>query len=191
MEIESRDSIMEWHTCSNKEVEETILHAGNTSQGVDEVLSLIIKKAWPILANKITLLFQLCLNEGYQLTVFKTAILFALLKLGNRPKYLTRSYYLIPLLSYLEKVLERILARRLARIALKFRLISLLYFVAILRQSALDTACTLPHDVERAWEQEDILTTLAFDIKDAFDEVSKERLTERLWKQKIPLSLIR
>ena len=36
---------MEWHMCSNKEVEEAILHAGNTSQRVDEAPSFIIKKA--------------------------------------------------------------------------------------------------------------------------------------------------
>ncbi len=120
LEIESRDSIMKWHTCSSKEVEETILHADNIPQGVDEALPLIIKKALPILGNKITLLFQFCLNKRYHLTVFKTAILFALPKLGNRPKCPPRSYCLILLLSHLETVLEKIVARRLARIALKF-----------------------------------------------------------------------
>ncbi len=83
------------------------------------------------------------------------------------------------------------MARRLARIALKFRLISPLHFGDILRRSSVDAVCTLTNDVERVWEQEDILTALAFDIKGAFDEVTKERLTERLWQAKIPLSLIR
>ena len=189
--IESRDFVMEWYTCSSKEVEEAILRSGNTSPGVDETPPLIIRKVWPILANEITLLFQLCLNEGYHPTVFKTAILCALPKIGNRPKHLPRSYRLIALLSCLEKVLERIVARRLARIALKSRLISPVHFGAIPGRSAVDAACTLTHDVERAWEQEDILTALAFDIKGAFDAVTKERLTERLWQQNIPLSLIR
>ena len=120
MEIESRDCVIEWYTCSSKEVEEAILHAGDTSPGVDEAPPFIIKKAWPILTNKITLLFQFCLNKRYYPTVFKTAILCALPKLGNRLKYLPRSYRLVTLLLCLEKVLERIVARKLARIALKF-----------------------------------------------------------------------
>ncbi len=99
---------MEWYTCSSNEVKEAILHAGNTFQGVDKAPPLIIKKAWLILANEITLLFQRCLNEEYYLTVFKTAILFALPQLGNRPKNLPRSYRLIALLSCLRKILEKI-----------------------------------------------------------------------------------
>ena len=78
------------------------------------------------------------------------------------------------------------MARRLARIALKSQLISSLHFGAIPRPSAVDAACILTYDLEKAWE----LTALAFDIKGAFDAVTKKRLTERLWQQKISLSLI-
>ncbi len=87
LDIKSLNFIMEWHTCSSKKVEEAISHAGNISPGVDKAPPLITKKAWPILANEITLLFQFCLNKRYHPTVFKTAILCALLKLGNRPKH--------------------------------------------------------------------------------------------------------
>lgn len=73
------------------------------------------------------------------------------------------------------------MARRLTRIALKSRIISPLHFGAIPDQSAVDVACTLTHNVERTWEQENILTALPFDIKGTFDEVTKKRLTERLW----------
>ena len=110
LDIESRDCIIEWHTCSSKEVGKAILHASNTSSGVDKAPPVIIKKAWPILANEITLLFQLYLNKRYHHTVFKIAILFTLPKLDNHPKHLPRSYYLIALLSCLRKVLERIVA---------------------------------------------------------------------------------
>lgn len=65
-----------------------------------------------------------------------------------------------------------------------------IHFGAIPGRSAIDAACTLTHDIERAWGQEDTLTALAFDIKGAFDAITKERLTERLWQQKIPLPLI-
>lgn len=167
------------------------MHAGNTSPEVDETTPLIIEKAWPILKNKITLLFQLCLEEGYHQAVFKTAILCALLKPGNGPKHLPRSYRLIALLSCLRKVLERVVTRRLGDIGLKSRLVSPTHFGAIPGRSAVDAACTLTHDVERAWEKKEILTALAFDIKGAFDTVTEGRPTKRLWEQQIPLPLIR
>lgn len=94
-------------------------------------------------------------------------------------------------MSCLGKVLERIVARRLGDIAIKSRLVSPTHFGAIPGRSAVDAACTLPHDVERAWEKKEILTALAFDIKGAFDTVTEKRLTKRLWEQKILLPLIR
>lgn len=136
-------------------------------------------------------MFQLCLEEGYHPAVFKTAILCALPKPGNRPKHLPRSYRLIALLSCLGKVLERFVARRLGDIGLKSRLVSPTHFRAIPGRSAVDAACTQTHDVERAWEKKEILTALAFDIKGTFDTVTEGRLTKRLWEQQIPLPLIR
>lgn len=95
----------------------------------------------------------------------------------NRPKHLPRSYRLIALLSCLEKVFEKIVARRLGDIELKSRLISIVHFGAIL---AVDAACTLTHDIERAWEKKEILTALVFDIIGAFDIVIEKSLTKYL-----------
>ena len=55
----------------------------------------------------------------------------------------------------------------------------------------MDVAATLTHDVEKAWQDSEVLTALAFDIKGAFDTVTEERLTARLWEQNIPLPIIR
>ncbi len=159
--------------------------------GPDKTPLFVIKKAWPVYMEQITLLFQLCLQEEYQTFAFKNAILCVLPKPEKQPRHLPRSYCLIALLSCLGKVLERIVAWRLADIALKSRLLSLLHFGAIPGRSAVDAVATLTYDVERAWENHEVLTALAFDIKGAFDTVTKEKLTNRLWKQGILLSLIR
>ena len=55
----------------------------------------------------------------------------------------------------------------------------------------MDAAATLTHDVEKTFANKDILTALAFDIKGAFDRVSKTRLVQRLLEQKISLPPIR
>lgn len=41
------------------------MNAGNTASEVDKIPPLLIKKVLPILKNKITLLFQLCLEKRY------------------------------------------------------------------------------------------------------------------------------
>lgn len=84
-----------------------------------------------------------------------------------------------------------IIAKRLGELAFKNNLISPLHFGAIARRSAVDAASTLAYDIERSWEQKEILSALAFDIKGAFDTVTERRLSKRLWEQKIPLPLIR
>lgn len=175
-----RQAVEEWHTCTTQEIEEAVMYTGNTAPEIDKTLSLIIKKAWPILKGEIILLFQLCPEKRHYLTVFKTTILCVLPKPENWPKHLLRSYCLIALLSYLEKVLEKIVAQRLEDIALKFRLISLAHFDVISGHSTVDAACILTYDIERAWEKKEVLTTLAFDIKKTFNTITEKRLIKQL-----------
>lgn len=108
-----------------------------------------------------------------------------------RTKHLPRSYRLIALLSCLGKALEKVIARRLSEIAIRTKLMSPIHFGAIARGSAVDAAATLTHDVERAWQDSEVLTTLAFDIKEAFDTITENRLTARLWEQNISLPNIK
>lgn len=145
----------------------------------------------PVYQEEIIQLFQLCLDEGYHPKIFKTAIICALPKPGKRARALPRSYRLIALLSCLEKALERIVAKLLEHIALKHGLISPLHFGAIAGRLAVDTAATLTHEIEKAFQNQEVLTALAFDIKGAFDRVSKTRLTKRLSEQNIPITLTR
>lgn len=70
------------------------------------------------------------------------SILCALLKPGNWPKHIPQSYRLIALLPCLGRVLEKIVARRLRDITLKYRLISSVHFGAIPGRSAVYAACT-------------------------------------------------
>ena len=80
--------------------------------------------------------------------------------------------------------------RRLSTFALKARFFSNLYFGAIPGRSVVDATATLTHDVEKAMQKQNVVTALAFDIKGAFDNVSKNKLIKRLWDQKISLFLI-
>lgn len=189
--MELRDNPIEWTRCSLQEVKSAVFHAGNTSPGPDNIPSSVIKRAWPIYSVEITGFFQVCLEEGHHPLAFKNATLCALPKPGKRPRSLPRSYRLIALLSCFGKILERIVAKRLGNIALTHRLISSLHFGAISGRSSVDAASTLTHDVEKAFEKNQVLTALAFDIKGAFDRVTAKRLVKRLYDQNIPLEHIR
>lgn len=112
--------------------------------------------------------------------MFKNATLYALPKPGKRSHSLPRSYRLIVLLSYVEKVLKRVVTRWLAHLALKYKLFSPLHFGAISRCSAVDAATTLTCNVEKAFQNQEVLTVLAFEIKGAFDKVTDKRLIKRL-----------
>ena len=75
---ETRAPAPDWHTCTWQEVEKAVFCTGNTSAGMDEIPPMIIKKAWPVIKEEITLLFQLCLDEGHHPLAFKKVILCAL-----------------------------------------------------------------------------------------------------------------
>lgn len=58
------------------------------------------------------------------------------------------------------------------------------------RRSAIDAAATLTHDVEKAFQDQAVVTALAFNIRGAFDRVTDARLVKRLWEQGILLTMI-
>lgn len=149
---------------------------------MDEIPPKIIKKAWPMVNEETILLFQLFVDEGHHPLAFKTAIFCVLPKPGLRPKHLLCSYWLIALLSCLGKGLKKVIARRLSKNAIKTRLVSPIHFGAIARNLAVNAAATLIHNVEKAWQDSEIFTALVFDIKGAFDTITKKRLTTYLWK---------
>ena len=173
-----------------KEVEAGIFYAGNTAAGVDKTPPFIFKKSWPVYQEEIMQLFQFCLDERYHSKIFKTAILCTLPKPHKQARALPRFYRLIALLSCL-KVREQIVSKRWGHIALKHGFISQLHFGAITGRLAIDAAAILRHDIEKAFQNQEIYIALAFDIKRTFDRVLEAWLTKRLWKQNILITLIR
>lgn len=173
---ETRAPALDWHTCKWQEIEKAIFSMGNISAGMNKILPIIVKKAWPVVKEEIIFLFQLCLNEEHHPLVFKTVVLCALLKSRLRPNHLPYSYRLIALLLYLTKTLEKIIACKLSKIAIKIRLISLIHFGVVAKRLAVDVVATLTHDLEKAWQDSKMLTVLVFDIKRAFNIVTEKKV---------------
>jgi ribonuclease HI len=173
------------------QVEKSILQAGNTTPGVDELPTCIIKAAWPLIKDRVLALYQGCLRTGYHPKCFRHAVL-AIIQKPNKSDWSSpRSYRPIALLSVLGKGLERLIARNMAWIAIHYKVLASQQFGALPLRSAIDLTTCLLHDAEQALNQRQTATLLTFDVKGAFDGVLPGRLVHRLRAQGWPDNLAR
>jgi hypothetical protein len=95
-------------------------------------------------------LFQQCLAYGHHLACFWTAILAVIPKPNKADRTSPRSYRPIALLSVLGKGLERLVARKIAWLAISLRIVGNQQFGALPLRSSIDLTTCLTHDVEEA-----------------------------------------
>lgn len=129
-------------TPSIEEIRDAILRTGNTAPGVDEIPTIILRHAWPLIEELILSLFTACLLTGHHPACFRQAILVMIQKPNKTDLASPRSYRPIALLSVLGKGLERLIARRMSWIAVRHKFISSQQFGALPGRSAVDlTTC--------------------------------------------------
>ncbi|ODM20905.1 hypothetical protein SI65_03958 [Aspergillus cristatus] len=160
---------------TEKEIYTAVAKPKNSTPGKDGVTTSILRKAWPSLGPSISTLYQHCLKQGWHPTPFQDASL---------------AYRLIALLSVLGKGLERLIARRMAWIAIKHKVLHPQQFGALPLHSATDLAAALIHDVEEAWSRGLKASMLTLDVQGAFDAVLQGRLIRRLQEQGWPINVI-
>lgn len=174
-----------------QEVRNSILAAGNTAPGKDEITTAVLKAGWPLLEEPVFVLFQKCLAASYHPACFRTAIL-AMLSKPNKPdKSSPRAYRPIALLSVLGKGLERLIARRMSWISTQYQVLPKQQFGALPLRSAVDLTTCLTHDIETALNRGLTASLLTLDVKGAFDAVLPGRLVRRLREQGWPDFLVR
>lgn len=174
---------------TKQEVEKSILGAGNTTPGKDEIPTAVLRLGWPLLKEHVLKLFQACLQTGYHPSCFRTAILAILSKPNKADTSSPRSYRPIALLSVLGKGLERLIAKRMSWIAIKHNILSPQQFGALPLRSSVDLTTCLTHDIETALNQGLTASVLTLDVKGAFDAVLPGRLVKRLREQGWPRHL--
>ncbi len=163
----------------------------STTPGLDEITASALKAAWPIMGSRITALFQRCLDTGVHPAAFKTARTVIVPKPGKRDRSLPKSYRPIALLSCLGKALERLVARRVAFLALEHKILAPDQCGAVPRHSATDLTTVLYSDVMDAWAQGRVAGIVTVDVQGAFDSVLGGRLALRLRQQGWPDQLVR
>ena len=172
-------------------IERAILQAGNTAPGEDEIPTCILKVAWPLIKDKVLVLFQGCLRRGYHPKCFRQATLAIIPKPKKEDLSSPRSYRPIALLSVLGKGLERFMARQMSWIAVSHKVLASQQYGALPLRSAVDLTTCLTHDVEEALNQGLTASLLTLDVKGAFDAVLPGRLIRRLREQGWPDNLVR
>jgi hypothetical protein len=178
-------------TVSPEESRDSLLGAGNTTPGADNITVELLKTAWPYIESHTTWLFESCLQVGHHPAVFKGAEVVMIPKLGKRDLSSTGSWRPISLLSCIGKGLERLIARRISRTAVFQGVISPEQFGALPKRAATDLVASLIHDIETALNQGRVATLVLMDVKGAFDAVLRNRLIRQLRRQGWPPSLVR
>ncbi|KAI1000325.1 hypothetical protein K3495_g7870 [Podosphaera aphanis] len=172
------------------EIRDSILGAGNTAPGEDEIPTAILKMAWSLIGSPVTNLFRSCLNVGFHPTCVKKAILVMVSKSNKLDKSNPRSFRPIALLSVLGKGLERLVTRRLSWVAINGKVLASQQFGATPLRSATDLTTCLVHDVETALNRKLTASVSTLDVKGAFDGILPGRLVRRLREQGWPENVV-
>ncbi|CEJ92615.1 hypothetical protein VHEMI08254 [[Torrubiella] hemipterigena] len=171
-------------TISKKEVQDALLSIGNTTPGMDNITTKMLRVAWPSIGDAVTMLYNGCLQLGYHPMVFKSAEVVMIPKPNKRDLSNPSAWRPISLLPCLSKGLERVLARRIAYMAVTHDIIPPELAGALPRRSAVDIVSSLVFDIEsKVFKNHLVATLVTMDVKGAFDAVLRNRLIQRLHRQ--------
>lgn len=130
-------------------------------------------------------IFQACLDYGHFPTEFRGAEV-VFLPIPERELATPKGWRPISLLSYLGKGLERIVAKRMAWLAIRFKIVPQQLFGALPGCSAVDLVFCVIHDAEAAMRNKKVMAMVTLDVQGAFDAVLHKRLLRRLREQGWP-----
>ena len=134
---------------------------------------LLLQKAHQAAPQLFNALYPALIEHGYHPLCWRQAT-GAILKKQNKPDYTApKAYRIIALLNCLGKISEKIIATRLAYLAETTNLLHNEQMGGRRYRAAIDAVLCLLHDITKANNNKNIRTILFFDVKGAFDHVSK------------------
>lgn len=144
-------------------------------------------------SNQFLSLFQTSLDEGILPSQWKEAKIIPVRK-PRKPRgdyTLPSAYRSISLLCTLGKALESVLATRISYMVEENGLLPSNHFGARKRRSAVQALVILQEQIWKVWRAKKIVSLVSFDIRGAYNGISKEQFLERLTSRRIPLKLIK
>jgi len=187
---ETPDKCLPWDThISIEEVEKSIIGVSSTSPGPDRITVRLLKASWAHVRYFMHAIYQGCFTEGHYGDTWGDAEVAMIPKIGKKDKSSPRSMRPIALTSCMGKGLDRIIARRMARIAMAHDILSPQHGGALPKRSAMDLVTSFVHDVETAWSRHEHVSMATMDVQGAFDALLKNRFLQRLKEQGWPFIL--
>ncbi|KAJ5562064.1 hypothetical protein N7461_000825 [Penicillium sp. DV-2018c] len=148
-------------------------------------------KVWKVLADKgsrsepwfvplITRIFDACLRIGHNPRHSQKSITVTLRKAGPRDYRLPKSYRPVALLNTLGKILESIVATRIAWLAEEYKLLPSTHLGGRKGISVEHAIQLILDRIHRAWGGGKVVSMLLLDVAGAYDNVSGERLLSNM-----------
>ena len=189
-ESEQTESIPWNATISLEDVTTSTIGSGNKSPGSDKITVRLLRACWPAIGRQVKNIFQACLEHGHFPTISRVVEIIMLPKPG-RDLAIAKGWRPISLLSCLGKGLERIVAKRMAWLAIEHRVVPQQLFGALPGRSAVDLVSCVIHDAEAAMRNNKVTAMITLDVQGAFDAVLHKRLLHRMRNQGWPRLLCR
>ena len=175
-----------------EEIERRVFAASSwKAPGDDGLPAMVWKQIWPVVKDRVLLLFQTSLEEGSLPTQWRNAKIIPLKKPNKRDYTAAKAWRPISLLSTLGKTLESVVAERISNAVETFGLLPTNHFGGRKKRSTEQALLLLQEHIYNAWRSRKVLSLVSFDVKGAYNGVYKERLLQRLTARGIPLALVR
>lgn len=163
---------------------------GNTSPGADGITVHMLRAAWPHIGEHVRQLFECCMRLGYHPEAFRMADVVFIPKPGKDPST-PKGWRPISLLSCLGKGLERVIARRISWLTVRYRVLNPQQAGALPKRSAVDIVAAFIHDVEMELNAGNCVIVVCTDAEGAFDATQRNRLMLRMREQGWPPNIVR
>src|SRR5437763_2000057 len=144
----------------------------------------MLKRAAARLGTPLHTLFNASLRLHYWPQVYKESVVVVIRKIGKPDYSNPKAYRPIALLNTLSKVMETIIAKRIAATAEKFKLLPLTHCGGRKSTSTEHAIHLLLEKIHAAWKTDDemVASLLLLDVSGAYDNVSHIRLTHTIRK---------
>lgn len=180
---------------TEKETMEAIKRASpNKAPGPDQIPNKVLQAGITQLTTPLTNLYNNCLQAGYYPKAWRSSTTVALRKPNKGDYTKPKSYRPVALLNTMGKILDSILARRLAHMAESCGLLPNTHMGGRAASSCEHAIHLMLERIYWARRHNLVVTLLLMDVSGAFDNVNWDRLIHNLKQKRIPtewVSIIR
>lgn len=159
--------------------------------GEDGLPAMVWRQIWPVVKDRVLLLFQTSLDDGELPAQWRKAKIIPLKKPDKGDYTAAKAWRPISLLSTLGKTLESVVAERISHAVETLGLLPTNHFGARKKRSTEQALLLLQEHIYNAWRSRKVLSLVSFDVKGAYNGVYKERLLQRLAARGLPPELVR